>query len=311
MKISQFSFSIISLMMSSALFAMAPKPVEETPSKVAQEINNPPATIDENKVKTESNTPDGSLSSSVMLAMLEDNRWELIDAKKNDGTPLVGLEHLISQDTPNVELRFSNGRVNANYTCNQQMAGFSLAENNSITFGAVAQNMRACVNPNIAIRDDSVISILSTAQTPIIDRSNKQPLLTLRDANNTSFTFKGFITPEAYFDQEGTVLFFEVKPTSGSCSSNGQKANTCLYVREIQYDESYRKIIPNEAWQEIPAANIYNFSLEAGYYHTIRVRRFEFDKNSESSNVPFSGVSTAFPFYVLELVVEMSESGQQ
>lgn len=225
--------------------------------------------------------------------------WHLVIANDSHDKTLSGV---ITQGHPPITLRFdSNQLLSVTNTCNQLSAGFSINEgDNGLVIGQVAQTMRACIDPDMALKDDAMIALLSnlTESRVVSAQNEKTPELILTDKNGNRFVFTGVMTPEAYFNQTGEVMFLEVSAETVACDL--PEANSqCLQIREIQYDENYRQIIPNETWIAYPN-QIAGYTHTAGTRNIIRVKRFVHDENTPKDTTKPN------PFYSLELVVEAS-----
>lgn len=273
-------------------FAMAGKPQVEEPV-VATEQNS------DKLAKTTEITSPEAVSTVNLSQILPKYHWRLVSAQDVKSENLKGV---IVEGTPNIEMMFIDNSISIRNTCNQMMASYTVdASGTQLQFGQIAQTMRACVDPEMALKDDAMIALLSNLKTVNIDQAadNGPIALSMIDQNGNLFRFNGVLTPESYFGQAGKEMFLEISPQHVACDlpvANSQ----CIQIREIVYDESFRQSVPDPTWIVYPNA-IDGFNHEAGLRNIVRVKRF-----THSSETTPTDTSRPDPFYVLELVVESS-----
>ncbi|SET03663.1 META domain-containing protein [Thorsellia anophelis] len=296
-------FALTLLALSFNSFAMGGKPEVESP--VVKESDKQ---VTESADITSKEITSAEASSVNLSQILPKYQWHLISAQNQEGEALKGV---IVEGTPNIEMLFNDNSMIVRNTCNQLMAGYSVESTGSLLkVGQIAQTMRACIDPDMALKDDAMIALLSNLNTVSVEQVATQVTtddtvtLVMTDNNSNVFRFNGVLTPEAYFGQAGQQMFLEISPDHVACElpvANSQ----CIQIREIVYDESFRQSVPDPTWIVYPNA-IDGFMHEAGQRNIVRVKRFTHLSEQAQSNS-----LKPDPFYVLELVVESSIANPQ
>lgn len=249
------------------------------------------------------------LANKPLNDILHRYHWRLVEAKDIKGVALPAFADLHSESKPvtnqPIDLNFVEQRLVVTGTCNQQMAGFTIEPNSQkLSVGQIAQTMRACIDTELALKDDAIIALLTNLKETTIFQSSEDavPVLTLRAQNGDTFIFHGVLTAEARFGTQGEIKFLEVAPQLVDCNAAG--SSQCLQIREVVFDENWVRSTPNEEWTSYPNT-IQGYTHEKGVRNLIRVKRFSAENlNPRPADLPDS-------VYVLDMVVEASLENQQ
>ncbi len=240
---------------------------------------------------------------ALNVASLANYHWQLLAAKDKQGQPLSILETIKDQVHLNFYVNQSTyvdqSTQQASFTvgCNSMGSKFTVSSQ-TLKMGDIISTEMYCQDLDQAerlmaqlMRGDSKLSIESSKQAAT--SADPQPLLTQELASGEILVWKGTITPEAKYQQQGDIVFWEVNHQLQDCPNPDQKA--CLKVRPVYYDEQGIK-------QGVGDWDIFVEKIE-GYNHdsdidtVLRLKRFTVE--------PIDVKGKQF-VYVLDRIVESS-----
>lgn len=182
---------------------------------------------------------------ALSAASLANYHWHLLAAKDKQGQPLSILETIKDQVHLNFFVEQSTYvdqiTQHASFTvgCNSMGSKFTVSSQ-TLKMGDIISTEMYCQDLDQAerlmaqfMRGDSKLSIESsntTATTAVT-----QPVLTQQLATGEVLVWKGTETPEAKYQQQADIVFWEVNHQLQDCPNPEQKA--CLKVRPVYYNE--------------------------------------------------------------------------
>ncbi|SUD90977.1 META domain-containing protein [Psychrobacter phenylpyruvicus] len=240
---------------------------------------------------------------TLNAASLANYHWRLLAAKDKQGQPLSILETIKDQVHLNFFVEQSTYvdqiTQHASFTvgCNSMSSKFTVSSQ-TLKMGDIISTEMYCQDLDQAerlmaqlMRGNSKLSIRSSKQAAISVAT--YPVLTQHMATGEVLVWEGTATPEAKYQQQGDIVFWEVNHQLQDCPNPDQKA--CLKVRPVYYDEQGIK-------QGVGDWDIFVEKIE-GYNHdsevdtVLRLKRFTID--------PIDVKGKQF-VYVLDRIVESS-----
>lgn len=240
---------------------------------------------------------------TLNAASLANYHWRLLAAKDKQGQPLSILETIKDQVHLNFFVEQSTYvdqiTQHASFTvgCNSMGSEFTVSSQ-TLKMGDIISTEMYCQDLDQAerlmaqlMRGNSKLSIENSKQAAISVTTH--PVLTQQMATGEVLVWEGTATPEAKYQQQGDIVFWEVNHQLQDCPNPDQKA--CLKVRPVYYDEQGIK-------QEVGDWDIFVEKIE-GYNHdsevdtVLRLKRFTVE--------PIDVKGKQF-VYVLDRIVESS-----
>ncbi|MBL8261102.1 MAG: DUF4377 domain-containing protein [Xanthomonadaceae bacterium] len=281
-------FPVVSLAIVPLLLAACSKAPVETETTPADEAPDNSAISDTTPASAPAATP------YVDDSLLTRHRWSLKEAVDAKGRTIGAL--LVRPDKP-IQITFVDSRINVHNTCNG-LSGVFQRLGDELRVEALIGTKMQCVEPEVAALDGEMSlrvqgSSRFTAQ-PGNTQSKSPPKLEWRAANGDILRFVGDMTPEARYGSQGETAFVEVAAFTKPCQPPMATApQTCLEVREVQYDD--QGIKTNAGPWRLFYDKIDGFTHEPGIRNVLRVKRYRRDGR------PDDGTNIA---YVMELSIE-------
>ena len=133
--------------------------------------------------------------------------------------------------------------------------------------------MKSCPAPQMQQEQFAAALFNQRQQAFRLETQNpQQPRLTLTALDGQTHTFTGKMTPETKYQTQAETIFLEVSPQTKSCT--GVTAQTCLQVKQIQYDAKGLKTSQDQDWR-LFYDKIEGFQHNPKAHQIIRVKRYE------------------------------------
>jgi heat shock protein HslJ len=232
--------------------------------------------------------PAGFSTRQDLNGMLEDHRWQLVDASDAAN---ARIDALFPEPERSFELHFAESRLHAQGGCNGFRSAFAIDADDRLEVTGMISTMMACAAP--LMEADAALSALMAEPLETVLVQGAQPTLVLLTAAGDALVLTGTLTPEARFGAP-TTAFLEVAAQTVACEASVRGDGLCLQVREITFDEQGLRVDTPSEWQ-VFTTDIEGYQHEPGIRNVLRLKRFE----------PTAGPDvSAGPIYVLDLVVE-------
>ena len=234
---------------------------------------------------------------TLNAASLVNYHWHLQAAKNESGQPLSILEAIKDQVQLSFYMDQSSQRASFTVGCNSMGSEFSLS-NQTLKIGDIISTEMYCQEVDQAerlmtqlMRGDSKLSFENTNK--FIESATSQPLLIQQFATGEVLAWKGTATPEAKYQQQGDIVFWEVNHQLQDCPNPNQKG--CLKVRPVYYDEKGIKTGVGD-W-DVFVDKIEGYNHDSDIDTVLRLKRFTVD--------PVEVKGKQF-VYVLDRIIESS-----
>lgn len=208
-------------------------------------------------------------------------QWTLTSATDSNGKPILEFSNLWQDNTANVVLRFnaiSPQQKSASYDgaydigfsvgCNGMSKNVSLNHDILNVAQGIASTTMGCEKIK-ADAENKLAGLLSDKITLDLEKTDNV-MLTMTTQQADTLKWTGEPTARTKYGVEPTLFRLQVAPQMVSCDNNANKS--CLWVRQLHYEDYTGKQIIDSAWYAIPN------TLE-GYQHnntlsTILVERY-------------------------------------
>ncbi len=232
--------------------------------------------------------PAGFSTRQDLHEMLEDHRWQLVDARDAAN---ARIDALFPDPERSFEFHFAESRLHAQGGCNGFRAAFAIDADDRLEVTGAVSTMMACAAP--LMEADAGLSARMAEPLETVLVRGAQPTLVLLTPAGDALVLKGELTPEARYGAP-TRVFLEVAAQTVACEASVRGDGLCLQVREITFDEQGLRVDTPSEWQVL-TTDIEGYQHEPGIRNVLRLKRFE----------PTAGPDvSAGPIYVLDLVVE-------
>jgi len=213
--------------------------------------------------------------------------WHLRQAFARDGTQDASW---FLPGRPPLQIVFGEQGLSVNHLCNQNGSAYSL-QGQRIAVERGLSTLRGCGDSLMQL-EQRVLNFLPQMQqwSIAMGREQQPPRLTLTFADGSRWQLEGEATLETRYGSAGEHVFWEVAAQRTACA---QTAQSCLRVREIDYDHNGRQVTTG-AWQDFGGA-IEGWQHEPGLRSVLRLRRYPQPKPAAARR-PY--------VYVLDMVVE-------
>jgi len=203
----------------------------------------------------------------------------IVPMPKSNSTAHVLSTYQWQNSQQNITLNFDQKQhLHIETGCNAQNTSWNLTDQ-TLQTSRLMSTMKMCSPEKMQQERFAQQLFDNTALKINIDQSNQNaPQLTLTNQAGQTFKFAGQITPEAQYNSQPTMVFFEVSP---------QSQGNALQVREIKYNDAGLKTQTDKNWRTV---TIKGFSPISNTRNIIRVKGFN--------------LNTAQPVYIYDMTVE-------
>ncbi len=223
----------------------------------------------------------------VSYETLSHYNWTLVSAVDRNNQSLPALSAIKDQ----VILQFGqqNGHNVTRYSvgCNNMVGQYTLS-NNVLNIANVRQTMMGCGELSGA---ESLLNSLMQGSSQLTVQGTQEPVLTQITNDNATLVWKGVLTSQAKYNQQGDTVFWEVSHEAQLCSPASTKV--CLKVRPVEYDN--QGIKTGEGNWSIFGGVIDGYTHNDSADEVLRLKRYVVDP-SDVKGKQFA--------YVLDSVVE-------
>ena len=259
----------------------------------------------ETRAPQQDSANNNSMTKTIKPSLLADFKWQLVAASDKNNQPLVALDRIKDQVQLSFDIKQNRQRIGFTVGCNGMGADFQLS-NNTLKLGNVISTEMYCQDLDQAEKllgkllatDNNVIiqsgngSIANPSSTYVRPSANP-PILTQQLITGERLRWQGIVTPEARYQQQGNIVFWEVNHEPQTCPATNLK--TCLKVRPVYYNQ--QGIKQGSGKWELFVDDIEGYEHDSKVDSVLRLKRFTID--------PVDVKGKQF-VYVLDMIVESS-----
>jgi len=248
----------------------------------------------ETRAPQQDSANNNSMTKTIQPSILADFKWQLVAASDKNNQPLVALDRIKDQVQLSFDIKQNRQRVGFTVGCNGMGADFQLS-NNTLKLGNVISTEMYCQDLDQA--EKLLGKLMATESKVSIQSGNGSiatpPILTQQLITGKSLRWQGIVTPEAKYQQQGDIVFWEVNHEPQTCPATNLK--TCLKVRRAYYDQ--QGIKQGSGKWELFVDDIEGYKHDSSVDSVLRLKRFTID--------PVDVKGKQF-VYVLDMIVESS-----
>ena len=248
----------------------------------------------ETRAPQQDSANNNSMTKTIKPSLLADFKWQLVAASDKNNQPLVALDRIKDQVQLSFDIKQNRQRVGFTVGCNGMGADFQLS-NNTLKLGNVISTEMYCQDLDQA--EKLLGKLMATESKVSIQSGNGSiatlPILTQQLITGESLRWQGIVTPEARYQQQGDIVFWEVNHEPQTCPATNLK--TCLKVRPVYYDQ--QGIKQGSGKWELFVDDIEGYEHDSSVDSVLRLKRFTID--------PVDVKGKQF-VYVLDMIVESS-----
>ncbi|EGK15212.1 META domain-containing protein [Psychrobacter sanguinis] len=248
----------------------------------------------ETRAPQQDSANNNSMTKTIQPSILADFKWQLMAASDKNNQSLVALDSIKDQVQLSFDIKQNRQRVGFTVGCNGMGADFQLS-NNTLKLGNVISTEIYCQDLDQA--EKLLGKLMATESKVSIQSGNGSiaplPILTQQLITGESLRWQGIVTPEARYQQQGDIVFWEVNHEPQTCPTTNLK--TCLKVRPVYYDQ--QGIKQGSGKWELFVDDIEGYEHDSNVDSVLRLKRFTID--------PVDVKGKQF-VYVLDMIVESS-----
>lgn len=260
----------------------------------------PNISVDSKKQHNEFQTKNDNKTLAINYENLMGYNWSLVSAENNKGEPIAEFYNLTDEQKKRIRLNFAK-RDEAQVLygdkshfmlysigCNAMGKGFYLQGNTLITDMGGGGTTIGCGNVERKMEDK--MSELLGEDSQISVSASPNIILTFITQNNNKLVWSGEPTARTKYGVEPTLFRLQIAPQMVSCENDSRKS--CLWVREVHYEEYTGKQIIDGQWHTMT-------NTIEGYQHsntlsTILVERYRPKSETNAHDVWIATESSDF-----------------
>lgn len=231
--------------------------------------------------------PPRRTADAALVRTLQSHHWTLQSASDASGRP---IDSLTPAGHP-IVMNFVEAQLSIQGACNQMSGAWRLSPRNELMVGRLAATMKACESALMAADKalaDAMAQSLGVELTP-----GAAPSLRLSTASRQTLTFSGQPTLRSLYGSPRRI-FLEVAAQTVDCPPSSGRADRCLQVRDVNFDEKGLRKGPPGPWRPF-TGRIEGYTHTPGVRNVLRIDRYE--RKPAPADAPAVR-------YVLDLVVE-------